>query len=94
MPYPSYPNTLSGVPLDIYECILSIPGRDSMVDLKHSIIKFSCPTTLQEGFTQLKPENVTLKLAAIFAGRLDAARVGGATVQVKYNSETVDQVVF
>jgi hypothetical protein len=93
VPYSSYPDTLSGVPLDVYECVLTIPGHDSRVDLKHSVIKFSCPT-LQEDFTQLKPENVTLKLAAIFADRLSVAGAGGATIHVKHSSETVDRMVF
>lgn len=94
VPYPSYPNTLSGVPLDFYECILTNPDHDSTVDLKHSFIRFSCPTTLPEDFTQLKPENMTRKLAATFADRLGMARAGGATIHVKHSSETVDQVVF
>jgi hypothetical protein len=94
VPYPSYPNTLSNVPLDVYEYILTIPSHDSMLDLNHSIIKFSCPTSLREDFTQLKPENITLKLTAIFADRLSAARAGGATIHVKHSSETVDRVVF
>jgi hypothetical protein len=94
VPYPSYPNTLSGVPLDFYECIITIPGHDSMLNLNHPIIKFSCPAGLQEEFTQLKPENVTLKLAAIFADRLSAARVGGVIAHIKHSSETVGRVVF
>jgi len=94
VPYPSHPNTLSGVPLDVYECILAIPGHDSMANLKHSVLKFSSPTTLRESFTQLKPENVTLKLAAIFADRLGAAGAGGAAIHVIQSSETVDRVVF
>ena len=93
VPYPSYPNTLSGVPLDVYEYILTFPS-DSMLNLNHSIIKFSCPTSLREDFTQLKPEIVTLTLEAIFADRLSAARAGGATTRVKHSSETVDRVVF
>jgi len=89
VPYTSYPNTLSGVPLDVYECILAIDSRE------HSIIKFSCPATVQEfGFAQLKPENITLKLAAMFADRLGAARAGGATIHVRHSSEMVDQIVF
>ena len=92
MPYSSHPNTLSGVPLDVYECILTIPGHGSMVDLNHSIIKFSCPT--QEGFTQLQHENVILKLTAKFADRLDAAGADGATIHVKHSSEMVDRIVF
>ncbi|KAF8798968.1 hypothetical protein BYT27DRAFT_7202704 [Phlegmacium glaucopus] len=91
VPYTTYPNTLSGVPLDVYECILAIPGLDSR---EHSIIKFSCPTTVQEGFTQLKPENITLKLGAIFSNRLGATRADGATIRVKHSSETVDRIVF
>lgn len=94
VPYPSYPNTLSGVPLDFYEYILTSPSHDSTLNLNHSIIKFSCPTSLREDFTQLKPEIVTLKLEAIFADRLSAARAGGATTRVKHSSETVDRVVF
>jgi hypothetical protein len=98
VPHPSYPNTLSGVPLDVYEYILTIPSHDSMLDLNHSIIKFSCPTSLREDFTQLNPENVTLKMAAVFADRLSVARAGGVTIHVKHNvihsSETVDRVVF
>lgn len=94
VPYPSYPNTLSGVPLDFYEYILTIPSHDSNLNLNHSIIKFSCPASLREEFMQLKPENVTLKLAAIFAERLSTARAGGVTIHVKHSSETVDRVVF
>jgi hypothetical protein len=91
VPYPSYPNTLSGVSLDFYECILTIPGRD---DLKHSFIKFSCPTTLREDLTQLKPDTITLKLTAIFADRFGTARTGDVNIRVKHSSETVDRVVF
>ena len=98
VPYPSYPNTLSGVPLDVYEYTLTIPSHDSTLNLNHSVIKFSCPTNLRENFTQLKPENVTLKMAAIFADRLSTARTGGVTIyvkhDVKHSSETVDRVVF
>ena len=94
VPYPSYPNTLSGIPLDFYEYILTIPDHDSMLDLNHSIIKFSCPASLQEGSKQLKPESVTLNLAAIFADRLSSAGVGGVTTHIKHSSETVDRVVF
>ena len=94
VPYPSYPNTLSGIPLDFYEYILTIPSHDSMLDLNHSIIKFSCPASLGEDFTQLIPENVTRKLAAIFADRLSAAWAGGVTIRVKHSSETLDRVVF
>lgn len=94
VPYPSYPNSLSGVPLDFYEYIITVPNHDLMLDLKHSIIKFSCPASLREDFKQLKPENVTLKLAAIFAVRLSAARAGGVTTHVKHTSETVDRVVL
>ena len=94
VPYPSYPNTLSGVPLDFYECTLTIPGHDSMLDLNHSIIKFSCPASLREDFKQLKPENVTLNLTAKFSDRLSSAGVGGVTTHVNHSSETVDRVVF
>ena len=95
VPYPSYPNSLSGVPLDFYEFILTIPSYDLKLDLNHSIIKFSCPASLREDFTQLKPENVTLKLAAIFTVRLSADRAGtSVTTHVKHSSETVDRVVF
>lgn len=92
VPYPPYPNTLSGVPLDVYECILTISSHDSTADWKHSFIKFSCPTTSREDFTQLKSENVILKLAAMFADRLGTTR--GASIRVKHSSETVDRVVF
>lgn len=94
VPYPSYPDTLSSVPLDFYEYILTIPSHDSMLDLNHSIVKFSCPASLREDFTQLIPENVTRKLAAIFTDRLSAAWAGGVTFYVKHSSETVDRVVF
>ena len=95
VPYPSFPNTLSGVPLDFYEyIILTIPSHDSTLDLNHSVIKFSCPASLREDFTQLKPENLTLKLTAIFADRLNAARAGGVTIHVKHSLETLDRVVF
>ena len=98
VPYPSYSNTLSGVPLDFYEYILTIPSHDSTLDLNHSIIKFSCPASLREDFTQLKPENVSLKMATMFADRLSAARASGVTIHVehdvKHSSETVDRVVF
>ena len=95
VPYPSYPNPLSGVPLDFYEFILTIPSYELMLDSNHSIIKFSCPASLREDFTQLKPENVTLKLAAIFAVRLSADRAGtSVTTHVRHSSETVDRVVL
>ena len=86
VPYPSHLNPLSRVPLDVYECILAIPDHD-----EHTVIKFSCPSSLQEYFTQLKPENMTLKLAAMFAGRIDAT---SATIHIKHNVRTVDRVIF
>lgn len=95
VPYHSYPNTLSGVPQDIYECTLTIPSRDSNLDLNHSIIEFSSPASLREDFTQLKPENVTLKLAAIFADRLSAHIADGVTIHVKHNvKHMVHRVIF
>jgi hypothetical protein len=96
VPYRSYPNSLSGLPLDFYECTLTNPIHDSTVDFKHLFIKFSCPTTLLllEDFAQLKPANITRKLAAIFADRLGTAKASGATIHVKHSSETVDRVVF
>ena len=94
VPYPSYPNTLSGVALDFYEYILTIPSHDSMLDLNHSIIKFSCPASLRENFAQLKPETVILKLTVMLADRLSVAGAGGVTIHVKHSSETVDRVVF
>ena len=48
VPYPSYPNSLSGVPLDFYEYILTISSHGSILNLNHSIIKFSCPASLGE----------------------------------------------
>jgi hypothetical protein len=92
VPYPSHANTLSGVPLDVYECTLTISRHDSTADWKHSFIKFSCPTTSRADFTQLKSENVILKLAATFADRLGITR--GASIHVKHSSETMDRVVF
>lgn len=94
VPYPAHLNSLSGVPLDVYECTLVIPGHDSMADLKHSILKFSSPTSLQEGFMQLKPENVTLKLAAMLTDRLGTARASGATIRVEHSSVKADSIIF
>ena len=94
VPYHSYPNSLSGVPLDFYEYILTIPSHDSKLDLNHSIIKFSCLASLREDSPQLKPENLSLKLAAIFSERLSLAGAGSITTHVKHTSETVDRVVL
>ncbi|THH20078.1 hypothetical protein EW146_g1180 [Bondarzewia mesenterica] len=85
---------LSSIPLTVYECTLRFNGRDAATGSNsHCILKFSCPTMIEDQFHFLSPSELTPKLAEHFRRRIVEADLS-ASVQVKYHVETHDRVAL
>ncbi|KAI0632064.1 hypothetical protein C8Q77DRAFT_898533 [Trametes polyzona] len=85
---------LSGVPLDVYECILELSAEKSgELPESHTLIKFSCPQALANSLPELRPEAVVLALWRRFDGRLKEACFPG-TMRVHHSVETLDRVAL
>ncbi|RDB17984.1 hypothetical protein Hypma_000744 [Hypsizygus marmoreus] len=85
---------LSNVPLDVYECVLTFNGRQTVLPSKHTLLKFSCPSELgKEHPDRLGNAHVTVSLKEKFKHRLQSSGIG-ASLEVLQNCQTLDRVAL
>ena len=81
---------LAGVPLDVYECVLTQPAPDM---LEHTLLKFSCPQTHGTEVSVLRPDVLRERLRARLTDRLERAGYRG-TLVVRHTVQTLDRVAL
>ena len=79
---------LSGVTLDVYECVLAADGAT-----EHTVIKFSCPYSLGFEHSQLTPQAIATRMKAWFLPRLGKWRAE-ESFEVRHHTETQHRVAL
>ena len=82
---------LAGVPLDVYECVLTCPSM--LKAPEHILMKFSCPSVLAATNLELSVSRLEERLNARFAPRLKQAGLSG-TFQIRHSTETLARVAL
>ncbi|KAF9483475.1 hypothetical protein BDN70DRAFT_799584 [Pholiota conissans] len=93
-------NALSGVPLDLYECVLTFGNSDGATesDVKHNthtIMKFSCPAKMgDKSPDRCLPEKLILQLKELFATRMHLIGDPSTAVDVVHSTRTLNHITF
>ncbi|EPQ54426.1 hypothetical protein GLOTRDRAFT_129786 [Gloeophyllum trabeum ATCC 11539] len=93
---------LSGVALDVYECIVShpplLPKGKANTEIgrgETTLVKFSCPAHLAGSYPDLHPSRMVDKVKARFEERLCRLSLEEVMdVRVKHGVETLDRVAL
>ena len=93
------PVFLSGVPVRTYECVVtfgshSIPSGSFARRERSSVMKFSCPQSLEEEEAILLPQAVVDELTCLFEGRLAKTGDESAKFEVVCSSMTFDRLAL
>lgn len=99
VPSASYDNVLAGIPLDFYECLLTLPRGDALQnvhagDTVHTIMKFSCPTALKKDLHKLQGDEMKKMLLQMFLARLETIGESALRVKVEHSAQTLNHVAF
>ena len=83
--------SLTNVPLDFYECLLTFGNEPDGQNTKCSIMKFSSPSGIAQD--ELRPERMVERLQQFFSSRLEDIRDPTLGVTVEHTSQLVEHVV-
>lgn len=88
-------NFLSGIPLDVYECVVVHPTdgtQNNGQPRRHSMLKFSCPCSLGLEYLQLlSPQTMQRRLKERFIERVEGF---GLQLEVMHYAVTHDRVAL
>ena len=84
---------LSGVPLDVYECVLVDRTTGGAQEREHVMIKFSCPQAIGNEVPPLGTGVLRERLKTIFEQRLRNTRIL-RDLDVRHVVETLDRVAM
>lgn len=93
------PIFLCGVPVRTYECVVTfdahpIPSGSSAKRERTSVMKFSCPQSLEEEEAMISPQVVVDGLSSLFEGRLTQIGDESAKFEIVCGGVTFDRLAL